>query len=145
MRTNTHRRASLGITLIELMIVVAIVAILGSIAIASYRGYVLRSNRAEAAETLLRIQVAQEKYYLNRNEYATDLSAASPGGLGIPAATERGLYTIELLEVDDPENEYTAQATAIGGQAADKAECRILSIDHTGQRLPDPGATDCWR
>ena len=46
-------------TLIELMIVVAIVAILAAVALPAYRGYVLRSNRTEATATLLRVQAAQ--------------------------------------------------------------------------------------
>jgi type IV pilus assembly protein PilE len=125
-------------TLIELMIVVAIVAILGSLAVASYRGYVLRSNRSEATSALLRIQAAQEKYYLNANTYTTNLTL-----LGLTASTERGLYAITVPNADA--NGYTARATATGSQVADASACGTLSITETGVRTPDPGTTECWR
>lgn len=130
-------------TLIELMIVVAIVAILGTIAIGNYRNHVLRSNRTEATAALLRIQVAQEKYYLNKNEYANTLAKL---GLGTSTSTERGLYTLQLLNVPATGAQtYTAQATAAGSQAADR-DCPTFSIDQTGTKTPTPGTTNrCWR
>jgi type IV pilus assembly protein PilE len=137
MRTNTQRHAQRGITLIELMIVVAIVAILGTVAVANYRSHTLRANRAEAKSALLRIQAEQEKYYLNEHEYTNDLAL-----LGSAAATERGIYTIQL-NVDGDGDGYTALATATGSQTADTA-CPTFSIDETGARLPAPGVGSCW-
>jgi type IV pilus assembly protein PilE len=128
-------------TLVELMIVVAIVAILGTIAVANYRGHVIRSNRAEATAALLRIQVAQEKYYLSRNAYANSLALL---GLGSTNVTERGLYNLQVV-VDPDGDGYTARATATGSQAVD-TECQTLSIDEAGLRQPTPGPTNrCWR
>lgn len=124
-------------TLIELLTVVAIVAILGTIALNSYRSSVLRSNRAEGAATLLKVQAAQEKFYLNERAYSNSLSQ-----LKIPANTERGLYQIRLSNVGAVT--YTATATAINGQAAD-TECATLSIDETGNRTPSPATSRCWR
>ncbi|GFE80834.1 hypothetical protein GCM10011487_28340 [Steroidobacter agaridevorans] len=125
-------------SLIELITVVAIVAILGSIALSTYRNSVIRSNRAEAAAALLRIQVAQEKYFLSANEYAETLDE-----LNMEDSTERDLYTLELADIDDP-TRFTARATAINGQADDTA-CPVLSIDETGRRTPSPVDTPCWR
>lgn len=127
-----------GFTLIELMIVVAIVAILGTVAIANYRSYVLRSNRAEAKSALMRIQAQQEKYYLNVNSYTNNLVL-----LNSAAVTERRLYNIQL-EVDADGDGYTARATATGSQVADE-ECPTFSIDEAGARLPAPGASRCWQ
>jgi len=124
-------------TLIELLTVVAIVAILGTIALNSYRSSVLRSNRTEGTTTLLRIQAAQEKFYLNERAYSNSLTQ-----LKIPANTERGLYRIQLSNVGAVT--YTATATATNGQAAD-TECATLSIDETGNRTPSPATTRCWR
>lgn len=137
MRTNICRPAQRGMTLIELLTVVAIVAILGTIALNSYRSSVLRSNRAEGAATLLKVQAAQEKFYLNERAYSNSLSQ-----LKIPANTERGLYQIRLSNVGAVT--YTATATAINGQAAD-TECATLSIDETGNRTPSPATSRCWR
>jgi type IV pilus assembly protein PilE len=126
-------------TLIELVVVVAIVAILGSIALTSYRSSVLRSNRAEAATALLKIQSAQEKYYLSRNTYADDVAL-----LGSTENTERGLYIIDVA-VDDDGDGYTARATATGSQTAD-TDCAVLTIDETGNRTPAPSdASRCWQ
>ncbi|MEH6617468.1 MAG: type IV pilin protein, partial [Porticoccus sp.] len=60
---------SRGFTLIELMIVVAIVAILVGIAMPNYREYVLRSNRAVAKGALLEVASRQEQYFLNNRSY----------------------------------------------------------------------------
>ncbi|MBM0105158.1 type IV pilin protein [Steroidobacter sp. S1-65] len=138
MRTKARRSAQRGITLIELMVVVAIVAILGTVAVANYRSQALRSNRAEGKSALLRVQAAQEKYYLSAHEYTDDLD-----DLKLPAQTERQLYRIELV-VEDDGDAYTATATAIGSQVADE-DCPVFSIDETGQRLPALGASRCWQ
>ena len=133
-----------GITLIELMIVIVVVAILGAIGTSSYRSYLIRANRTEAKEALLRVQVAQEKFYLQNNRYANgvaELAAAPPQGLGIPANTPRGYYTIGLVGTATT---YTATATAAGGQAQD-AKCNALGINETGQRSPSPDTAGCWR
>jgi type IV pilus assembly protein PilE len=136
MRTKPQRAQS-GVTLLELLIVVAIVAILGTIAVANYRGNVLRSNRAEAKAALMQLQAAQEKYYLSANEYATTLAQ-----LKLTANTERRIYTIRLQTNADKEG-YTATASATGSQAADTA-CPTFSITETGTRTPTPGTSPCW-
>ncbi|MDY0065906.1 MAG: type IV pilin protein [Steroidobacteraceae bacterium] len=125
-----------GITLIELMTVVAVLAILGTIAVSSYRSYLVRTNRTEARMALLRIQAAQEKFFLQNNRYAT---ADELGGLG---ATPGGYYTIDLQNLTD--TTYTARARAAAGQLADAAACQTLTIDHTGARTPND-ASGCWR
>lgn len=124
-------------TLIELLTVVAIVAILGTIALTSYRSSVVRANRAEGTAALLKVQAAQEKYYLNEQTYAENLT-----DLKIPAFTERRLYQIRVANASD--TEYTVTATALDGQASDR-ECAVLSIDQTGTRTPNPATTRCWR
>jgi type IV pilus assembly protein PilE len=125
-------------SLIELLTVVAIVAILGTIALSSYRSSVVRANRAEGAAILLRVQAAQEKFYLDKQTYSGSLA-----DLKIPEFTERRLYRIRVF--DASETEYTATATALDGQAASDSECAVLSIDETGQRTPSPATTRCWR
>ncbi|WP_129647255.1 type IV pilin protein [Peristeroidobacter agariperforans] len=137
MRTKTWVSAQRGITLIELLTVVAIVALLGTIAMSSYRSSVLRANRAEGTTTLLRVQAAQEKFYLNEQAYTNNLTQ-----LGIPASTERGLYQIQVSNVTA--TGYTVTATAAGGQTGD-TECSTLTIDSTGRRTPSPATTRCWR
>ena len=141
MSLKNHSR---GITLIELMAVIVIVAILGSIAVASYRSYLIRTNRTEARMALLRIQAAQEKFFLQRNRYATaaEVDDAPPAGLGIPLVTPSGMYNIDLINVTD--TTYTARARAANGQLEDTAACQTLTIDESGARSPND-ASGCWR
>lgn len=141
-----------GVTLLELMAVVVIIGILASIAIPSYRGYLLRSQRTDATTALLRIAAAQEKFYLQNNRYATndELDDAPPAGLGIPS-TEHGYYSLAIAS-DDTSREFTATATVVDGgpQDKDKSECKSFSINQAGTRTATNGAdalnTDhCWR
>lgn len=146
------KKSAHGFTLIELMVTVAIIAILAAIAYPSYRNQVMRSNRAEARNALLQIQVAQEKFFLQNNRYAGDTTAAASvtelnnlptaatPGLGVASATANGYYTITLVSPTD--TTYVATATAAGSQAADAA-CASLTINQTGTRTPTAG--DCWK
>jgi type IV pilus assembly protein PilE len=134
-------RRNAGLTLIELVIVVAIVALLATVAAPGYRSHLLRSHRVEAKAALLGLAVAQERFYLQHNRYAADaeLSAAPPAGLGLPTTTERGLYALAIDAADAAG--FTASATAIGRQA-DDAQCAVLTLNQTDEK----GATSagCW-
>jgi type IV pilus assembly protein PilE len=133
-----------GVTLIELMVVIIVVAILGSISVSTYRSYLLRTNRTEARMALLRVQSAQEKFFLQNNRYATndELDDAPPDGLGVPASTQSDYYTISLTNVTGVT--YTAQAVAKNGQSKDSAACLTLTINQNGTRTPAQN-TGCWR
>lgn len=138
-----------GFTLIELMIVVLVVAILASIAVPSYRQYVMRSNRTDATTALLRLQAAQEKFFLQNMRYANNLAAAPPAGLGLPANSDGGHYALALvMGAGDMSYDATATPQAGDGQV-DDARCTSFSIDETGRRSATGGAADpdaeCWR
>lgn len=152
-----HRKGILstarGITLIELMIVVVIVGILASIAIPSYRNYVLRTNRADATAALLRVAAAQEKFYLQNNTYATNaqIATAPPNGLGING-TERGWYTLSISGASSAGYTVSATAPSSSSQFAD-SHCRTFSLNETGARSAANGGgttstaitDECWR
>ncbi|HEY5808233.1 MAG TPA: type IV pilin protein [Povalibacter sp.] len=142
--TTRHRMQ--GVTLLELMIVVACVAILATVAVANYRGYMIRANRTEARMALLNIQSAQEKFYLQNNQYAdsTQLTTAPPAGLGIPAATATGLYTVAITNPTGVDRSFTATASSAGGQLGDVAACRTLTINQDGTRTP-ADTSGCWK
>jgi type IV pilus assembly protein PilE len=131
-------------TLIELLIVVVVISVLFSIAVPSYRQYVLRSHRVEAKAALLNLAAAQEKFYLQNNTYAGDdlLAVAPPAGLGLSEATEPAWYSITIDEADAEGFSATAAATALDGQDRD-AHCASFSIDHLGGRTATND--DCWR
>ncbi len=135
------RRA--GFSLIELMIVVALIAIITTISVASYRQYTLRANRTDAGAALLRIAAAQERWFLNNNQYSDDPA----GELRIGATSEHGYYKLTINRNADPATGYRAIAEPVpGGRQSTDTDCRELSIDETGLRQSAPAGIDvCWR
>lgn len=137
------RRSAAGFSLIELMITVAIITILASIALPSYRAYVLRSNRGDATQALLRIAAQQEKFFLQNNTYA-----ATMDDLSMDAKSEHGWYDLDITAGDV--NGFTAQALANADESqADDDACQTFSIDAQGRKLAldsGGGANEdtCW-
>jgi len=146
-----HRQR--GVTLIELIVVVIIVGILASVAIPSYRAYVIRSQRADAKDALLALATAQEKHYLQCNGYATDIANATDcaaGELNHPDVSKNGWYQLATA-APNPAVGYSATATAIAGenQFQDTA-CRTFQVTDRGIRTAlDSGGADnsaeCWQ
>ena len=140
-----------GVTLLELMTVVMIIGVLASVAIPSYRSYLIRAQRTDATEGLLRVAAAQEKYYLQNNRYATQaqMGLGPPAGLGIQG-TERGYYTLALASVDTTlDFTVTATPAATGPQANDNT-CTSFTINQQGTRDAKNSANasnteTCWR
>jgi len=141
---------SRGVTLVELMVVLVIVAVLMSVAVPSYRQYTMRANRAEGHWSLLQAAANQERFYLQNNTYATNaqLELDPPNGLGVASMTESGHYSIQVTNADAAG--YTVVATAQGGQTED-SDCSVLSVDERGTRYGGPGPAGganndpkCW-
>ncbi len=143
-----------GFSLIELLVTLAILAIVTTLAVGSYRQYLRRVNRVDATSALLRLAAAQEKFYAQNGQYTDVLADAPPAGLGI-GGTGRGYYDLAVqLDAGGAAIGYTATATVAGGGAqADDRDCWIFSINERGLRgaaphggSPDAAATDrCWR
>ena len=136
-----------GVTLIELLTVIVVIGILASIAVPSYRNYLIRAQRTEATTALLNLQAAQEKFYLQNNAYTDQVAAAPPAGLGLMATTERGFYDISVT-LTNVDQGYTAAADPVAGAGqADDTRCTQFSVTDTGARnATGPGGRDyCWR
>ncbi|HEY5623736.1 MAG TPA: type IV pilin protein [Gammaproteobacteria bacterium] len=134
-----------GLTLVELLIVVVIVAILGLIAVPSYRQYSVRAQRTEAKTALLQLAANQERFYLQNNTYSADLAA-----LGFPLGrSENGVYTLDVLVADTITFQAAATPTPGGGingrSMTMDAECSEFRIDAVGLKTanPDPN-NNCW-
>jgi type IV pilus assembly protein PilE len=137
---------SRGFTLIELLISIVVLAILASIAIGSYRNSVLRANRTDGTTTLLRISMAEEKYFLQNSQYTTDLASASPIGLGLSATSPLGYYTLAVTAgaTGSIATSWKVTATATGSQLQDVAACQTLTLDGEGTRTP-ADSSGCWK
>lgn len=138
---SAPRRAQPGFTLVELMIVVAIVGILMSIAIPSYRSYILKSRRADALTALSQSQVILERCYAQSFSY----NAACAGLPVFPAASERGYYSVAMT--NQTATTYTLTATPVGNQASDTL-CAVISVDQANQKLAKDSSNfaqaACW-
>lgn len=133
-----------GFTLIELLITVAIAAILASIAYPSFIGAIRKGRRAEAVESITRIQQAQEQWRTKHSSYTKNLGDT---GLRIPKTTPNGYYEL-TLDVPDgalSASQYTIKATALGSQVAD-AKCASLSMTVVGGQLTYDSTSGqaCW-
>ncbi len=140
-----------GMTLIELMVVIGVLGILASIAVPTYRKYLLRAQRSEAKIALLQLQTAQEKYYLQYNAYTDKVTTASTAevpGLGLPGTSETSKYDIRVTTLGGGGQSYTATASphAGGGQTDDK-DCANFTITERGQRgISGTRTTEyCWK
>ena len=138
---KTHR----GFTLIEVMIVVAIVGILSAIALPSYNEYIRRVHRAEARAALL-----QGAQWMERAATATGtypLTASFPTTL---TTMQSGRYTVAVASPPASAASgaaFTLTATPAGGQVGDK--CGSYTLTHSGVRGAASAAsgalvTECW-
>jgi len=136
-----------GFTLIEILIVVAILGVLASIALPAYQDSVRRSNRAEAKGELLIVAGDQERFFSSNNSYSTDatpLVTETPVNL-TTRTTENGFYSITVAAggTGAITTSFVATATPQGDQANDA--CTTLTISSTGVRGATGGTVDeCW-
>jgi len=134
----TSKNKAMGFTLIELMITVAIIGIISSIAVPSYMTYVKKSKRTEAQTELLRIAQLQESHYVQNLSYAKALNS----GLGFAGAshvTESGLYSITTTGGPTtcdgtnakPCTSYQIAAEPVSGKGQDKDEKCVKGFLYT--------------
>ncbi|HLK71341.1 MAG TPA: type IV pilin protein [Steroidobacteraceae bacterium] len=141
MKRIRRRRSQQGFSLMELMIAVAIVAIISAIAIPSYRSYVLQGNRTDAMKTLAYYQQALERCYSQNFSYVG--CAQIPA---LPVASSGGYFTITLPAL--AATSYLLTATTAGAQVKD-TQCTTFTINQTGtQGAQDNSGHDqtlpCW-
>lgn len=136
--SNPINKSHSGFTLIELMIVVAIIGILAAIAYPSYTQYVIRSKRTDAQAIMMENAQFLERYFTTNGRYSLAVlpKAQSP---------ESGTPSYNITTPTLTATTYIIQAQPTGSFS--DALCGTLTIDHTGARTESGTGSlgDCWR
>jgi type IV pilus assembly protein PilE len=154
MRPTMRDKRTHGFTLIELMITVAIIGILASIAIPNYTEYIARGRRADAQTQLMAAQQWMERLYSESYDYTQNAAgaavatvlAAQPFSQSPRAGGGAAAYTIALSSTTA--SSYTLTATRAGSASSDK--CGDFTLSNTGSKgLSGNNSTQtvatCWK
>jgi type IV pilus assembly protein PilE len=139
---NMSKFSTRGFTLIEVMITVAIVAILAAVAVPSYNRYVLKSGRTEAFAAMAAVQQAQERWRANKPAYTANLSDLGIAGTTSPS----GYYNLAFTSGTVTSTGYTLTATAAAGkrQTGDTGCTTLTLVVSNGNGAPPAANASCW-
>jgi len=128
-----------GMTLVELLIAVVIVAIIAKLSIARFSTYILQSHRLDGTNTLISMSLAEEQYRTSNTQYGT-LAQVWAGATSSP----QGYYTMSISGISG--TGYTLTATAVGNQANDAVggtNCATLTFAMSSNVISKTPAA-CW-
>lgn len=150
------RSGARGFTLLELMVVVAIIAILAAIAIPSYSNYVVKTNRSAGEACLSQYASYMERYYTTNLRYdEVPASSGTAAGTPNPVTTSPPTLVLDCATTAQTGNNYgytasgvtattyTLTATPKGAQLSRDTQCGALTLDQTGTR--GPTTAGCWK
>ena len=145
-----NKSTNLGFTLIEVMVVVAIVGILAAVAYPSYIQSVTKTRRTSAQGCMLEMAQFMERFYTTNMRY--DQTAASPPvavTLANPTCRAEmvAFYTFSFTAGQPTQSTYTIQAVPQGSQATADAGCGTLTLTQAGTkgRSGTAAMNQCWQ
>ncbi len=149
-RSFTYEQQMTGFTLIELMITVAIVGILASVAVPSYQENVRQNNRAAVKALMYENAQFMERFFSQNNQYDAAMGADARANTADDVAvvlpntqspkTGAVQYNISLQAVGDAT--FVLQAVPTGTMAGDT--CGTLTLSNTGLQGAGGGVANCW-
>ena len=123
-----NKKRAMGMTLIEILIVVVIVSVLAGIVYPSYTNYVLKAHRTQAMTDMVKIQLKLEQDYSSGSTYNTSLDTTTL------CESDASRYRFKITADDT----YTIKATPIGAQETD--DCSEMTLNAKGDGTP----ARCW-
>jgi len=145
------RNAQRGFSLIELMIVVAIIAVISAFAYPSYDRYVIKTKRSVAQNALLQVADRQQQFFMDNKRFAADITnlgfPANPyviddNGTSTVASDADAVYSLSLSNVTA--TTWTATATPLNSQLSRDTYCGSLTITQTGAKSKSGASDECW-
>ena len=138
---SPSRRRARGFTLIELMMTVAIAAILAAVALPMYRTYVMRGRIIDGTSKLSEFRVRMEQYFMDNRTYANG------GNCGVPNPTDTGDAAFTIACSGATATAYTAKATGKSSKGMSGFEFQIIQSGAKATNTVPSGWTtkaDCW-
>ena len=138
---NRGRKAAHGFTLIEIMIVVAIIGIIAAIAVPSYQGYVEDTRRTAAQADLQELAQWMERRYSENFDYRDGGSDPDLKFTTSPRNSDAGEQFYDIsFDGSVGQQSFTLQAEPVNAQSGD--DCGTLKLDEQGNK--DAAQADCW-
>ena len=139
-----------GFSLIELLIVLAIVSILSAIVYPSYRSHITHAHRIDGQTALLDLANRMERYYTEHNTYQTaTIGLDKVNSILTSPISDGGWYSLSIREATN--TTYILQATPIGTQATNDTLCQSLTFTSSGikgiasaKSTPTSDSSFCW-
>jgi len=151
LRRPAAKHRALGVTLLEVLVVVAIVGVLAAIGYPSYTQYITRTNRAVAKAAVLQVADRQEQFFADNKRYSASLvqlGYAADGfmlndeGAAVADGDSQRIYSVALSNTSA--TTFTVNAAPQLRQSDRDQQCQTLTLTHTGRRGQTGPGDNCW-